>query len=103
MNPLLIKTRVVSAARSASFGIGMILTEPIVLDFGEPRLSGGVLLFGPAPWPRAFETYNVLPSALTFTDDGHHAVGMCPITLPLRPFKRTTPTALIPGSATYKE
>src|SRR5712692_7638737 len=100
VNPLLAKTRSVSVGSWASEGILMIVTVPNALCFGEPRLSGGVLLFGPAPRPRALATYNFLPSGLTRTLLGHHPTGMCPTTIPLPLLSNfTTPTALIPASA----
>src|SRR5262249_31187623 len=76
-------------------GTGMMLTEPITEDFGDP--TGGCGVLGPAPRPRAFETYSVLPSRLTASAAGHQPVGMWPRTLP----SRTTATAFRPASATY--
>ena len=80
----------------------MMFTVPRTLNFGEPRLSGGFGLLGPAPRPLALATYSVSPSALTRTLLGHQPTGIWPITLPpLLPWRSITPTALIPTSATY--
>src|SRR5215468_7425830 len=71
---LLAKTRSVYVASWLLPGTGMMFTVPIVLDFGEP--TGGAGLLGPAPRPRALETYKVFPSALTCIAAGHHPTGI---------------------------
>src|SRR5215475_6747677 len=77
MKPLLRKTRSVYADNCCGvLGTWMMFTVPSVLDLGEPKLSGGTLLFGPAPRPLALETYNVLPSLLTRIAAGHQPTGM---------------------------
>src|SRR5262245_44058599 len=76
VKPLLAKTREVYEASWLLVGTGMMFTVPIVADFGEPKLNGAALLFGPAPRPRAFETYKVWPSALTFIAAGHQPTGI---------------------------
>src|SRR5262245_32679749 len=81
MKPLLASTRCIKAESPAAEGTPMILIDPIVANFGEPRLSGSMLLFAPAPQPRALNTYNVCPSALTQTAAGHQPVGMWPSTV----------------------
>src|SRR5262249_36501412 len=75
-SPLFARTGVVHSASCAASGTGTMLTEPIVLCLGEPILSGGKSLVGPAPRPREFATYRRVPSALTRMLLGHQPTGM---------------------------
>src|SRR5262249_23076331 len=70
------RTRSVIAPSCASVGAAITLMVPNVLCLGDPRLSGGVALSGPAPRPFAFATMSVLPSFVTWTLLGHQPTGM---------------------------
>src|SRR5262245_24679860 len=71
VKPLLANTSLVYVASCPLPGTAKIFTVPIVLAFGEAPL-----LFGPAPRPRALDTYNVFPLLLTCTAAGHHPTGI---------------------------
>src|SRR5262249_31800835 len=55
-NPLVLLTRAVYGPNWSAPGTGMTFTVPSVADFGDPWLSGGTVLFGPAPRPFALAT-----------------------------------------------